>query len=42
MEEADALTFFMDPEDPKSSLDCEAILLTLKEGKVVAKTYSPD
>ena len=42
MEEADALTFFMDPEDPKSSLNCEAILLTLKEGKVAAKTYSPD
>lgn len=42
MEEADVLTFFMDPEDPKSSLNCEAILLTLKEGKVVAKTYSPD
>jgi hypothetical protein len=42
LEEAENLTFFMDPEDPASSVDCEAILLDLKEGKVVAKTYSPD
>ena len=42
MEEDENLAFFMDPEDPRSSVDCEAILLDLKEGKVVAKTYSPD
>lgn len=42
LEEAENLTFFMDPEDPASSLNCEAILLDLKEGKVAAKTYSPN
>ncbi len=42
VDEAESLTFFMDPEDPASSVDCEAILLKLKEGKVTAKTYSPD
>lgn len=42
LEEEDKLTFFMDPEDPESSVNCEAILLALKEGKVVSKTYSPD
>lgn len=42
LEEEDKLTFFMDPEDPASPVDCEAILLTLKEGKVTAKIYSPD
>lgn len=42
MDEADSLTFFMHPEDPASPVDCEAILLELKAGKVVSKTYSPD
>lgn len=42
MDEPDSLTFFMDPEDPSSAVDCEAILLDLKAGKVVTKKYSPD
>ncbi len=42
VDETESLSFFMDPEDPASSLNCEAILLALKEGKVVTKTYSPD
>ena len=42
IDEADSLTFFMHPEDPLSPVDCEAILLTLREGRVVAKEYSPD
>lgn len=42
VDEIESLSFFMDPEDPESSVNCEAILLALKDGKVVAKTYSPD
>ena len=42
IDEADSLTFFMHPEDPLSPIDCEAILLTLVDGRVVAKEYSPD
>jgi len=42
MDESNSLTFFMHPEDPASSIDCEAIILNLKEGKVTSKTYSPD
>ncbi len=42
MDESNSLTFFMHPEDPDSPADCEAILLELKDGKVTAKTYSPD
>ncbi len=42
MDESNSLTFFMHPEDPASSVDCEAIILNLKEGKVTSKTYSPD
>ena len=42
MDESNSLTFFMDPEDPASPIDCEAIILNLKEGKVTSKTYSPD
>lgn len=41
-DDAGGLTFFMDPEDPESSANCEAILLAFKEGKVSTKTYSPD
>ena len=42
MDEAQNLTFFMDPEDSASSVNCEAIILDIREGKVTAKTYSPD
>jgi hypothetical protein len=41
-DDSGGLTFFMDPEDPESSVNCEAILLAFKEGKLSAKTYSPD
>jgi hypothetical protein len=42
VDEAESLTFFMHPEAPDSSVDCEGILLELKDGKVVSKRYSPD
>ncbi len=42
VDETESLTFFMHPEMADSAVDCEGILLSLKDGKVVAKTYSPD
>lgn len=42
VDEGGALTFFMHPEDPESSVDCEGILLSLENDRVVKKTYSPD
>ena len=42
IDEPDSLTFFMHAEVPLSPVDCEAILLTLLEGRVVSKEYSPD
>ena len=42
VDEVESLTFFMNAEVPDSSVDCEGILLAFKEGKVIAKTYSPD
>lgn len=42
VDDGDNLTFFMHPEEPDSSVDCEGILLTLQDGRVLNKTYSPD
>lgn len=42
IDEADSLSFFMHPEDPESTVDCEAILLSLANGRVTQKTYTPD
>ncbi|MDZ4401502.1 hypothetical protein [Prosthecobacter sp.] len=42
VDEVESLTFFMHPEVSDSSVNCEGILLHLKEGKVVSKVYSPD
>lgn len=42
VDEAESLTFFMNAEVPDSWINCEGILLGFKEGKVNAKTYSPD
>lgn len=41
VDEVDHLTLFMHPET-SAEPDCEGIILALKEGKVVSKTYSPD
>ena len=42
VDESDHLTFFMHPEAPDSTVNCEAIILKLRDGKVISKTYSPD
>lgn len=42
IDEVESLTFFMHPEVSDSSVNCEGILLELKDGKVVSKVYSPD
>lgn len=42
VDEVESLTFFMHPEVSDSLVNCEGILLELKDGKVVSKRYSPD
>jgi hypothetical protein len=42
LEDESSLNFFMHPEDPGSSVDCEGILLKIENDRVTAKTYSPD
>jgi hypothetical protein len=42
VDEAESLTFFMNAEVPDSWINCEGILLGLKDGRVVSKIYSPD
>lgn len=42
VDEAESLTFFMDPENPGDAVDCEGIIIFFKDGKVISKTYSPD
>jgi len=42
VDEAESLTFFMDPENPGDAVDCEGIIIFFKDGKVTSKTYSPD
>lgn len=42
IDEDESLTFFMNAEVPDSWINCEGIFLGFKDGKVSAKTYSPD
>lgn len=41
IDEADHLTFFMHPEQ-RDEPNCEGIMLEMKDGRVIAKSYSPD
>jgi len=41
IDEADHLTFFMHPEQ-QDEPNCEGIMLDMKEGRIIGKSYSPD
>lgn len=41
VETADSLVFLMSP-GPSGSPDCEGIVLSLRDGRLLEKTYSPD
>ncbi len=40
-DDTDSIGFFMNPEKSREP-NCEGIFLTLKEGRVITRIYSPD
>lgn len=41
-DEPEALGFFMNPEEEGGEPNCEGIFLSLQEGRITKKVYSPD